>query len=72
MQVISLAFVASAVVADITHQLPLRPKHGHGPKGPYGPPHPHPIPYGPVGKPYGPKPKHYTPAPYHAPTVQVQ
>ena len=65
LQVLSLSFFASIVTAEITHQLPLRPKHGVGPKGPYGPPHP----YGPILKPYGPKP--YTPAPYHAPTVQA-
>ena len=71
MQVLSLAFLATVTNAEITHQLPLRPKHGHGPKGPYGPPHPHPTPLGPYGpvKHYGVKPKPYTPAPYHATTV---
>merc|ERR1711935_1150083 len=69
-QVLSLAFLATVTNAEITHQLPLRPKHGHGPKGPYGPPHPHPTPLGPYRplKHYGVKPKPYTPAPYHAPT----
>ena len=71
LQVLSLAFLATVTNAEITHQLPLRPKHGHGPKGPYGPPHPHPTPLGPYGpvKHYGVKPKPYTPAPYHATTV---
>ena len=71
MQVLSLAFLATVTNAEITHQLPLRPKHGHGPKGPYGPPHPHPTPLGPYRplKHYGVKPKPYTPAPYHATTV---
>ena len=71
LQVLSLAFLATVTNAEITHQLPLRPKHGHGPKGPYGPPHPHPTPLGPYRpvKHYGVKPKPYTPAPYHATTV---